>query len=173
MLTKPQKTKIVEELADKLKRQKIAIFSDFTGVSVSKFQALRRLLKKDQAEYKVTKKTLFDRALQETGINLKTKELQGEIGATFGYEEEAAPAKTLFKFSRQNETFKILGGILGNRILNAKEVITLAKLPSREILIGQLLNVMQSPIRGLVMVLGGNVRNLVVVLQKIKNNKSL
>lgn len=171
MLTKTQKTKIVEELTDKLKRQKIAIFSDFTGVSVSKFQALRRLLKKDQAEYKVTKKTLFDRALQKTGINLKTKELRGEIGATFGYGEETAPAKILLKFSRQNETFKILGGILGNRILNAKEMITFAKLPPREILMGQLLNVMQSPIRGLATVLGGNIRNLVIVLSKIKDTK--
>lgn len=171
MLTKPQKTKIVEELADKLKRQKIAIFSDFTGVSVSKFQILRRLLKKDGAEYKVTKKTLFDRALQEAGVNLKTKELQGEIGATFGYGDEVAPAKILLKFSKQNETFKILGGILGNRVLNAKEVITLAKLPSREILIGQLLNVMQSPIRGLATVLGDNIRNLVVILNKVKDNK--
>jgi len=171
MLTKTQKIKIVEELTDKLKRQKIAIFSDFTGVSVSKFQALRRLLKKDQAEYKITKKTLFDRALQQTGVNLKTKELQGEIGATFGYGEETAPAKILYKFSRQNDTFKILGGILGNRILNAKEVITLAKLPSREILVGQILNVMQSPIRGLATVLGGNIRNLVVLLNKIKEQK--
>ena len=171
MLTKTQKIKIVEELTDKLKRQKIAIFSDFTGVSVSKFQALRRLLKKDQAEYKITKKTLFDRALQQTGVNLKTKELQGEIGATFGYGEETAPAKVLYKFSRQNDTFKILGGILGNRILNAKEVITLAKLPSREILVGQILNVMQSPIRGLATVLGGNIRNLVVLLNKIKEQK--
>lgn len=172
MLTKQQKSKIVEDLTEKFKRQKIAIFSDFTGVSVSKFQILRRILKKDQAEYKVTKKTLFDRALQETGVNLKTKELRGEIGATFGYGEETAPAKILLKFSRQNETFKILGGILGNRILSAKEVITFAKLPPREIIMGQLLNVMQSPIRGLATVLEGNIKNLAVVLNKIQSSKS-
>ncbi len=171
MLTKAQKIKTVEEVADKFKRQKIAIFSDFTGISVSKFQALRRLLKKDQAEYKVAKKTLFDRALEEAGISMKTKELQGEIGTTFGYGDEIAPAKTLFKFSKENETFKILGGILGGRLLNSKEVLAFAKLPSREILLGQLLGVLQSPIRGLVTVLGGNLRNLVVVLNKIKDKK--
>lgn len=172
MLSKTQKIKTVEEISDKFRRQKIAIFSDFTGISVLKFQTLRRLLKKGQAEYRVAKKTLLDRALQGVGINMKTKNLQGEIGVTFGYEDEVTPANTLFKFSKKNETFKILGGIMGNRILNAKEVVTLAKLPSREILIGQLLNVMQSPIRGLVTILEGNLKNLVVVLNKIQSSKS-
>lgn len=172
MLSKTKKTKIVEELIDRLKRQKITILSDFSGVSVSKFQTLRRLLKKDQAEYKVAKKTLFDRAFQEAGVNLKTKKLQGEIGATFGYGDETAPAKALFKFSKKNETFKILGGILGNRLLNTKEVLLLAKLPSREVLLGQLLGVLQSPVRGLVTVLEGNIKNLVVLLNKIRGAKS-
>lgn len=171
MLTKTQKTKIVEDLAEKFKRQKIAIFSDFHGISVSKSQALRRLLKKGEAEYKVAKKTLLDRALEKAGIGLKTKELEGEIGVTFGYGDEMGPAKTLFKFSRGNETFKILSGILGGRILSDKEVLIIAKLPLREIIISQLLGVLQSPIRGLIAVLGGNIKNLVVVLNKIKDKK--
>src|SRR3989338_5528868 len=172
MLNRAQKVKIVEDLVEKLKRQKIAIFSDFTGISVGKFQTLRRLLKKDQAEYKITKKTLFDRALEQAETSFKTQELQGEIGVAFGYEDEVMPAKTLFKFSKENETFKILGGILGNRILNDKEVVAFAKLPGKEILIGQLLGVLQSPLRGLVSVLGGNMRNLVVVLNKIKESRN-
>mgnify|MGYP001597087411 FL=1 len=168
MLNKAQKQKLVEELVDKFQRQKIAIFSDFHGVSVSKAQQLRRLLKKDGAEYRVAKKTLLDRALEAIGFSLRTKEMKGEIGVAFGYGDEIAPAKTLFKFSKGNETFKILGGFLGAKTLSDKEVLTLAKLPSREVLLGQLLGVLRSPIRGLVSVLGGNIRNLVVVLNKIK-----
>ena len=171
MLNKAQKVKIVEDLVDRLKRQKIAIFSDFTGISVSKFQTLRRLLKKNQAEYKITRKTLFDRALGQAGKNFKTQELQGEIGVTFGYEDESAPAKTLFRFGRENETFKLLGGILGNRILSPQEITKLAKLPKKEIILGQLLGALQSPIQGLVTVLEGNIKNLVVVLNKIKDKK--
>ena len=136
MLNKAQKVKIVEDLVDRLKRQKIAIFSDFTGISVSKFQALRRLLKKNQAEYKITRKTLFDRALGQAGKSFKTQELQGEIGVTFGYEDESTPAKILFRFGRENETFKLLGGILGNRILSPQEITKLAKLPKKEIILG-------------------------------------
>lgn len=171
MLNKSQKQKIVEELADKFRRAKIAIFSDFHGVSVSKAQQLRRLLKKEQAEYKVAKKTLLDRVLEAVDFSLKTKEMKGEIGVAFGYGDEVAPAKILFKFSKGNETFKIIGGIFGKRTLNVKEVLSLAKLPPREVLLGQLLGVLQSPMRGLVTVLQGNIRNLVVVINKIKESR--
>ena len=171
MLNKDQKQKVADDLAERFRRQKIAFFSDFHGVSVAKIQALRRLLKKDEAEYKVAKKTLLDRALEKAGLKLKTKELQGEIGVTFAYGDEVAPAKTLSKFSRSNETFKILGGILGSRILTGKEILALAKLPPREVLLAQLLRVLQSPMRGLAIVLQGNIKNLVVVLSKIKDNR--
>ena len=171
MLNRTQKENIVKDLSDRFKRQKIAFFSDFHGVSVAKLQTLRRLLKKERAEYKVSKKTLFDRALTEAGISLKTKDLQGELGVTFGYGDEVNPARTLLKFSKENETFKILGGILGGRTLNLKEVLALAKLPSREVLLEKAVRVLSSPIRGLVIVLQGNLRNLVVVLNNIKDKR--
>ena len=171
-LTKTKKEEVIREFTDRFKRKKIAIFSDFRGVPVIKSQALRRSLRQNQAEYKVAKKTLIDRALAEAGIEAKTKALQGEIGVAFGYEDEVSPAKTLLKFSKEMETFKILGGLLGNRFLSASEVIALAKLPSREIILAQLLGALSSPIRGLAMVLQGNIRNLVVVLSKIKESRS-
>ena len=171
MLTKTQKSKVVEELAERFKKQKIAIFSDFRGVSVSKSQELRRGLKKEDGEFKVTRKTLFDRALEAIGIDFSTKKLDGEIGVAFGYGDQVAPAKLLAKFSKDNETFKILGGILDGKVLKKEEVIALSKLPSRETLLGQLVGALSSPVRGLVTVLGGNMKNLVVVLNQIKNNK--
>ena len=100
MLNRTQKENIVKDLSDKFKRVKIAIFTDLHGISVAKSQALRRLLRKQESEYKVSKKTLFDRALSEAGISLKTKELKGEIGVALGYRDEATSAKTLFKFSK-------------------------------------------------------------------------
>lgn len=172
MLNKAQKETIVKDLADKFKRQKIAIFTDFQGISVTKSQTLRRMLKKLDAEYKVAKKTLLDRALALAGINnTETKKLQGEIGVAFGYEDEVSPAKTLLKFSKNNETFKLLGGLLSGRVLNEKDVVTLAKLPAREVLLGNLVGTLQSPLQKLVMVLGGNLRNLAIVFNKIKDKK--
>lgn len=171
-ITKAKKQEVAKELVDKFTRKKIAIFSDFHGVSVAKLQALRRLLKKESAEYKVSKKTLLDRALTEAGIQLKTKEMQGELGVAFGYADEVAPAKALLKFSKENETFKILGGILGEKVLGAKEILALAKLPSIEILLAQLVGMLASPIRGFTTVLQGNLRNLVVVLTKIRDKSA-
>lgn len=171
MLTRTQKEKIVEELSEKLSRRKIAIFGDLSGVSVAKSQELRRQLKKDNAELKVAKKTLFDIALEKVGSEFRTKNLKGEVVLAIGYADEAGPAKTLVKFSKTNETFKILGAILGSAAISEKDVVRLSKLPSKEILLAQLLGVMQSPMQNLARALNGNARNLVVVLNKIKDKK--
>jgi|SRR3989338_2615681 len=168
MLTKAQKAKIVDELTERFRKQKIALFSDFRGVSVGKAQMLRRALKKDAGEYKIAKKTLLNRALKNAGMeDVNTKKMEGEIGVAFGYGDEVAPARVLYKFSRENETFKIVGGVLAGKILGEKDIITIAKLPSREVLIAQVVGTLQAPIRGLATVLSGNMRNLVVVLNKI------
>jgi large subunit ribosomal protein L10 len=167
MLTRVQKESVVSELDEKLERQKIAFLTDFRGISVMNAQELRRLLKKTDAEYKVAKKTLFDRALAKKGIDYKTRELEGEVGVAFCYGEESAPAKILVKFGKDHATFKILGAIFGNRILDEKEVVTLAKLPTREVLLAQIIGTLQAPIRGLATVLNANIRNLAVILQKV------
>lgn len=167
MLTKSQKEGVVKELNDKLDRKKVVFVTDFRGISVMNSQELRRALKKTDAEYKVAKKTLFDRALSEHGIQYRTTELEGEVGAAFCYGEETAPAKVLVKFRKDHDSFKILGAILGDKILNEKDVVALAKLPTRDILLAQLVGAMQGPIRGLAVVLQANIRNLVVVLQKV------
>lgn len=172
-LTKPQKQEIVRELTDKFNKKKIAIFNDLRGISVAKSQVLRRQLKKNEAEFKVAKKTLLDISLRNSGLDAATKKLEGEIGVVFGYGDEVAPAKTLLKFSKENETFKILGGILRNKFISGQEIIKLAKLPAREILLASLLRALQSPARGLVNVLSGNAKNLVVVLQKIADKKGV
>ena len=171
MLTKAQKGEIVRDLDERIKRQKIAFLTDFRGISVMSAQDLRRQLRKSDAEYKVAKKTLFDRAIANQGIDYKTKELEGEVGVAFCYGEETAPAKILVKFRREHESFKILGAIFGRRILNDKDVLALSKLPSREVLLSQLIGVLQSPIRGLATVLQANIRGLATVLQKISEQR--
>lgn len=171
MLNKTQKSEIVRGLVDKFRRQKIAIFSDFSGVSVAKSQTLRRLLKKDDAEYKVAKKTLFDRALVETGAGMVTNDMKGEIGVAFGYGDQVAPAKILAKFAKEAETFKILGGLLDGKLLNDKQIMALARLPNREILLAQVASVLVAPLRNFASVLQGNIRNLAFVLNQIKEGK--
>lgn len=171
MLSKSKKQEVVKEIGEKLKKSKLTLFSDFHGVSVAKLQGLRKTLKRADAEYKVSKKTLIDRALSETGVSLRTKGLQGELGVTFGYGDEVTTAKALVRFARENETFAVLAGILGSRVLAQKEVAALAKLPPREVLLAQVAMAMAGPMRGLAIALQGNLRSLVVLLGKIKDNK--
>ena len=171
MISKDQKGKIVEVLKEKFARQKIAIFSDFHGVSVAKFIALRRLLRKENAEFKVAKKTLFERALVESGKEMGVKALRGEIGVAFGYGDQVAPAKVLLKFSKEVETFKILGGLFDGRILSGAQVLALARLPGREVLLAQVVGGLSAPLRGLASVLQSNIRNLAFVLGQVKDKK--
>ncbi len=171
MLTKNEKADVVSGLTDRFRRQKVAVFSDFRGVSVVKAQALRRALKKTDAEYKVAKKTLFDRALEGAGFTMKTKEMQGEIGVAFGYGDQAAPAKILAKFAKEIETFKILGGLLDGKLLSDKQVMALARLPNREVLLAQVVAAMTAPLRSFASVLQGNIRNFAFVLNQVKDKK--
>lgn len=172
MLTKSQKSDIVKDLETRASKQKVVIFSDFHGLPVGKQQELRRLLQKDDAEMKVTKKTLFQRAFDAAKIPFTHLDYKGELAAIFGFGDEIAPAKSLAKFARANpDQFKIIGGVLGGRSLSAAEVTALAKLPGKTELIGQLVYVLASPIRGLMNVMNGNQRKLVVALAEIAKQK--
>ena len=171
MRTKIQKQKIVEKLVEKFSRNTIAFFTDFRGISVTDSNILRRNLKKENAEYIVAKKTLFDRAFAKSGIEFTSKKLEGEIGVALGFGDQIAPAKALVIFAKQHETFKILAALLASRVLSAKEVVALAKLPGREILLAQVASAMQAPIRALAVALQANIRNFAIVLDKIKQQK--
>ncbi|MFY9461902.1 MAG: 50S ribosomal protein L10 [Candidatus Sungiibacteriota bacterium] len=171
MITKKQKEEITDELAKKFAEEKIAIFSRVHGVSVARIAAFRRELKKIGAELKIAKKTLMQRAIDAAGIPADVKKLEGEVGVIFGYENEAEAAKLTQKFQKNNETFKILLGLLGKKLLSKEQVTAFAKLPSRLEMIGQLAGVLTSPMRNLMNVLQGNQRNLVVVLNKIKEKR--
>lgn len=172
MLNREQKGEIVTELQERFSRQRISLFTDIRGVSVAKLSQFRRELKKLGAEFKVAKKTLLKRALDGAKIKLEPKELEGEIGVIFGYEDQVAPAKLAMKFGKTNETFKILKGILDGKIIEGKAAIALAKLPSREQLLANVASILQAPIRNLAVVLQANIKNLAVVLNQLKEQKA-
>lgn len=172
MLTKAQKGNIVEDLSKKFSEEKIAIFSQVRNISAGKLNTFRRELKKMGAELKITKKTLMKRALASVGIAVDPERLEGEVGIIFGYNDQAGTAKLAQKFRKENETFKILAGLLEKNIISSEQVLTLAKLPPREQLLAQLVSMLSAPLRSLANVLQGNQRNLVVVINKIKESRS-
>lgn len=172
-ITREKKQSILKDLADKFSRAKAAILVDFNKLSVAKTMELRRLLKQISAEYKVSKKTLINRVLKSgdyKGVNLDN--LKTQMGVVFSYDDPVQAADSLYKFSKINEALKILGGFLGLDWQDKERIVALAKLPSREILLGQVVCTIAAPLSGLATVLSGNMRNLVNALNniKLKNN---
>ena len=172
-LSREQKSNILKDLTDKFNRAKAAILVDFNKLPVSKTMELRRNLKSADAEYKVAKKTLISRVLRFGHFeDVDLDNFKTQVGIVFSYVDPVATAQSVWKFSKINEALKILGGFLGFGWQDRDKIIALAKLPSREILLWQLIRTITSPLSGLVGVLQGNVRNLVSVLNNIKSKRS-
>ncbi len=167
MVRKEKKPEIVQEVSEKLKRSQIAIVTDYRGLTVSQMTDLRRRLRKQGIEYQVVKNTLAGMAADQVGKSGLLPYLEGPTAIAFGFDNPADPPKVLLEFQKTGEdvSLKIKGGILGERPLTAQEVSTIAKLPSKEELVGRLMGQLQAPITGLVTVLNGNLRGLVTVLQ--------
>jgi len=171
MLTKTQKRELIKELVDKIKRQKSLVFTDISGLNVGEMQKLRRELKRTGIDYKVAKKTLITLALKEAKQDIDITKITGSLGVAFSYEDPISSAKIIFKFAKEHKNLKIVGGIMENRFLTFNEVENLSKIPSKEELLAILVSSIKGPIFGFVNVLQGNLRNLIGVLNAVKNNK--
>jgi len=167
--TKEQKKKIIQDLKEKIKKQKIMIFLDFTGLKVADLSELKKNLKLADATFKVSKKTLLCIALKERNNELaeKISQMKGQLAIVFGFDKEPLVAKTVYQFSLTNPNLKILGGYFEEIFRESKEIITLAKLPTKEQLLAQLVRNIAAPIGGLTGVLKGNLRNLIFILSQI------
>ncbi len=170
--TKEQKQKIIEDLKEKIARQKAIIFIDFKGLKVKALSSLKKRLKTTDSRLKVAKKTLTQIALKdlkgETLQNFDIQNLTGQVGLVFGFKDEISPAKIIWQFSRENPNLKILGGILENKFVEAEMIIELAQLPTKEQLLGRLAGSISAPISNFVNVLEANIKGLIYLLTKIK-----
>lgn len=169
--TKEQKKKTLEELRDKIARQKAIVLLSITGLKVKDISELRKALKTVGAELKVVKKTLADIIFKENKMEFDKDSFKTEVGFVFGFEDEIAPAKTIYQLSKENENFKILGGFMGKNVKGMEEMLLLAQLPSRQELFAKLVGSLSSPVSGLVYVLKGNLKGLVLALNAISKNK--
>lgn len=171
MLTRPQKEELVKKLTEKVKTGKAMVFSDYTGTSVAKMKELRDELRKVGAIYKITKKKLIELAFKDAGITVDVKTMEGQLGVAIGEADEVSAAKVLAIFAKKNSNFKILRGVLEKKEISAAEVMALAKLPSREELLGKFVGTINAPVSGFVNVLAGNIRGLMTVLKGIADGK--
>ena len=156
MLTRKQKEKILEDESKGLKNSKTLIFTDFTGLSANEASAFRKSLRDLGAKYRVMKKRLLGIILKEHGVPVERKELNGQVGLVVSPEGISETAGKVYAFFKEHkERFKILGGVEmeGKKILSKSEVEMIGSLPPREVLLGQLVYMLGSPIRKFMFVL--------------------
>lgn len=173
MLTKNQKIELVKQLTEKIKTAKSSIFVDYKGLKVKDSTELKKSLRAEGVEMIVVRKTLLDIALKNAGIEgVSIKKMEGQVAISLSNNDEVSAAKIVDTFAKTNENIKFLGGVLGTQVMSAVEVKALAKIPSKQQLLGQLVGTLNAPVSGFVNVLAGNLRGLVQVLNAVKEQKA-
>jgi large subunit ribosomal protein L10 len=146
-MARPHKVEQVEEISDRLKRARVAVLTDYRGLTVAQLQDLRSRLRGGDVEYRVVKNTLARRAAVDAGHPEFQDVLTGPVAIAFGYDDVSAPAKLLGEFARATRLrLDITGALVEGRVISADQVRQLAELPPREVLISQLAGTIQSPI---------------------------
>jgi large subunit ribosomal protein L10 len=170
-LSKEQKTKVIEKLRESIAKQKAMVFVNFAGLKAKDVESLREKLRKIGAKFIVAKKTLAKLAFLEEKIDFPEKDINNELAIVFGFEDEIAPAKTIYDFSKDQESLQIVGGYMESDFLAGEEMITLAQLPSRKQLFVNLIGTLSAPINNFVYVQKANIKGLIYALEAIKNNQ--
>ncbi len=165
-----EKVATVNEIADQLRRSTMAVLTDYRGLTVSQISELRRQLRPADVELRVVKNTLARLAARAAQREELLPALEGPTAIAFSFGEPTVLAKTLTDTIRtQRLVMPIKGGLLGDRLLAPPEVTRLAELPTRDVLLSQVVGTIQAPISGLVNVLAGTLGSLLGVLEARRN----
>ncbi|MCL1893365.1 MAG: 50S ribosomal protein L10 [Holophagaceae bacterium] len=149
-MDKIQKQKEINELKGTFASAKSAVVLEFKGLSVEKDNILRRVLRENNAQYRVSKNTLLRLAVKETDFESLTVHFKGATAVATSKEEVVGLAKAIHTFLKENPTVTFKGAILDGKPTSVTDFQVIAELPTREVVIGKLLYLMQYPISGLV-----------------------
>lgn len=133
-----QKDEEVKALANEVKNAKLVLLTDYRGINVTDVTNLRKTLRGTNSEYKVIKNNITRRALNECGLEGLDEALVGPTAVILGKDDYLEPAKAIYEFTKKNDFYKIKAGIVEGKVMTAEEIITLAKLPSKETLLSML-----------------------------------
>ena len=155
-----QKEEEVKALAEKMKNSSLILLTDYRGINVEDVTGVRAKLRGVNTEYRVIKNNITRRALEKCGYEGLEELLTGPTAVILGYKEYLEPSKVIYEYAKENENYKIKGGIIDGKVVSAEEIITLAKLPSRETLLSMLAGALL-----------GNISKLAVALDQVKAQK--
>lgn len=166
-MNRDQKAAVIDRLAAQLESAEAVFAIDYRGLSVKQAVDLRTSLTAADATFTVAKNTLTERAADKAGAELIKPLLEGPTALTFVNGDVAVAAKALATFRRQNNVLEFKGGQLGGEVLSIEQIESIAKLPARDVLYGQFVGVVASPITGLVRGLNALIAGLAIQLGAI------
>ena len=156
-----QKEEAVKELAEKIKSAKVVVLTDYRGITVEDVTKLRADLRATNSEYIVIKNNITRRALKEAGVEgIEESVLEGPTALIIGNENYLPTLKALYAYVKDHDFYKIKSGIVEGNVSSAEEIITLAKLPSREELLAKLAGALL-----------GNITKLAIAVNQVKEQK--
>lgn len=174
-ITREVKEQAVAQLSQELGRIKLAVMTDYRGLTVPEVEELRGTLRDQGMTYRVTKNTLLRIAAgnNEALKDLDTSAFTGPMALALGFDDEVAPARVIFQYAKQHDALEIVGAITGDgQLLDAAQVKALATLPTREQLIAQVVGTIAAPLTGFVGVMAGNVRSIINLLNALQEARS-
>jgi large subunit ribosomal protein L10 len=174
-ITRAAKEKAVDQLTGELGRIKLAVMTDYRGLSVPEIEELRATLRAEGMTYRVTKNTLLRLATKNNPAlaDIDAAAFTGPMALALGFDDEVAPARVIFQYAKKHQALEIVGAITSDgQLLDAAQVKALATLPTREQLLGQLVGTIAAPLTGFVGVMAGNVRSIINVLNALAEAKA-
>lgn len=165
---------LVQKLKENLLKSKSIVLTNHTGLTHQQMEKLRKSVKKSGGDYVVIKNTLLKKALTGTSFSDKIEDaiLEGPTSILLSMKDELAPIRDLVSSLKELTLLKIKKGALTNKALDENEVIRLALLPTKDVLLAQLLGILKTPQTRLVFALKGNLIKLALVLKAIEKKKN-
>ncbi len=166
-MNRDEKAQAIEEIAAQIEGAEAIFAVDYRGISVPQAAELRGKLREADASFRIVKNRLTKRAAEQTGEERLGELLQGPTALTFVRGDTAQAAKAISTFNKEHEVLTFKGGFMGDLALDEEKFKSIARLPAREVLDGQLAGVVASPLTGLVRGLGSMIQGLALQLGQI------
>jgi large subunit ribosomal protein L10 len=170
-MNREQKAAAIAEIVAQIKESDAVFAVDFRGISVPQAADVRTRLRDADASFRVVKNTLTERAADEAGAEVLKPLLEGPTALTFVRGDAALAAKAIATFNRETQLLTFKGGILDGDSLDAEQILAISRLPARDVLYGQLVGIVASPITGLARGLNALLSGVAIALNEVLGKK--
>jgi len=166
--SRKQKEESLKKVTELMKSAKSVVFANYQGMTMKEIEDLRQKLEEKGGKYSVAKKTIIKIAAKEIGYNDIPKDIMaGPIGVAYGIKDEVIAAKIINDVAKKNKNLKLMGALMGGKVLSIAETKQLALLPSKEELLAKFVYLVRYPVQGFHGVLHGTLAGFVRVLKAI------